>query len=467
MPADLTEAVRSNARYLRNVRPVDPEEICEYVEGRPHPAVVRRTLREEAFDLGLREREDGAFVPVEPGPVVPDFDGVDRLPGRYERALTDALAERYGPSWYEGDSGRRVRETVGQLKSDYYRQHPVEYDADVALAYAVYHLADYYATTQYVLHELGRDGLLPRRLRVLDVGAGVGAPALGLHDYLDGEEAVVEYHAVEPSDAADVLETLLGETGRDFHATVHRERAEAFSPDGAFDLVVFSNVLSELDDPTAVVESYLDALAEDGTLAAVAPADRNTATNLREVERRVVRDGAATVYAPAVWLWPGDHPTDEGWSFDARPDLAVPAFQERLAAGAENPPAFRNTSVKFSYSLLRVDGRRRVERALDRSEAAKLGAADAVVTDRVDLTVAKLSRDLSDGEGANPVFKISDGSESVSCYAVLVNETELNATLRRAGYGALLRVENALVLWNDDEGSYNAVVDEETVVDPA
>jgi hypothetical protein len=29
----------------------------------------------------------------------------------------------------------------------------------------------------------------------------------------------------------------------------------------------------------------------------------------------------------------------------------------------------------------------------------------------------------------------------------------------------LLRFENVLVLWNDDEGAYNLVVDGETVVD--
>ena len=38
------EAVRANAKYLREVRPIDPEEIHEYVEGTPHPAVVRETL---------------------------------------------------------------------------------------------------------------------------------------------------------------------------------------------------------------------------------------------------------------------------------------------------------------------------------------------------------------------------------------------------------------------------------------
>mgnify|MGYP005859751831 CR=1 FL=1 len=47
------EAVRSNANYLREVRPIDPDEICEYIEDQPHPAVDNQTLREEAFCLDL------------------------------------------------------------------------------------------------------------------------------------------------------------------------------------------------------------------------------------------------------------------------------------------------------------------------------------------------------------------------------------------------------------------------------
>ena len=41
----------------------------------------------------------------------------------------------------------------------------------------------------------------------------------------------------------------------------------------------------------------------------------------------------------------------------------------------------------------------------------------------------------------------------------------LNSDLREADYGAVLFVENGLVLWNDDEAAYNVVVDDETVVD--
>jgi len=473
MNADQREAVRENAKYLRNVRPLDPDEISEYVTGQPHPAAVRQVLRESAVELGLVERADGRFEPVADGPLDVAFDGVAAFPDSCGRVLDERLVERYGPDWPAGESGARIRERVRTVKAAYLRGDPVEYDAETALCYALYHLPDYYAAVQYVLAELVDAGLLDRDLRVLDVGAGVGGPALGLADFLP-ENALVGYHAVEPSEAADVLDRLLSETGRNVRATVHRTTAEAFDPrrdvewfdaDERFDLVVFANVLSELDDPAGVVEAYADALAEDGTIVGLAPADRNTALGLRAVERTVADEGPLTVYAPTVRLWPGYAPTDECWSFDARPDLAVPAFQERLAAAADgDPEEFVNVDVQYAYSLLRRDGRRRYDVDLDASQVARFADADTHVTERVDCYAAKLSHDLSDG--GNPLYRVADGSQRTAHFAVLTRETALNDVLGQADYGDLLRFENVLVLWNDDERAYNLVVDDETIVDP-
>jgi len=456
------EAVRSNAKYLRQVRPVDPDEISEYVEGRPHPAAVRRVLREEAYDLGLYERDDGAFGPVADAPV-PDPDWRPAtFPDRYANALEDLLVERYGVNWHRDESGDRLREVIRRLKADYYHQNPVEYDEEVALGYAVYHLPDYYATVGYVLDDLVEASRLPRRLRVLDIGAGVGGPALGLHDYLP-EDAVVDYHAVEPSAAAEVLDSLLDETRRNFRATIHRERVEDFDFDGPYDLVVCANVLSELDDPTTVARRAFDALADDGTLAALAPADLETSTGLRRIERALATDRDATVYAPTLRLWPGMEPSDRGWSFDERPRIDAPHFQRRLDDAGGEPNTFRNETVKFSYALLRTDGRRRADVRADPSRHARMAGMEAHVTDRIDLLTVKLSRNLSDG--GNPLYKIGDGSEQIEHYAVLTRESGLNRALCDADYGAVLQFENALALWNDDEGAYNLVVDDEAVVD--
>ncbi|WP_436932737.1 small ribosomal subunit Rsm22 family protein [Halosimplex halobium] len=492
MNDDQREQVRSNAKYLRQVRPVDPEEIYEYVDGQPHPAAVAQVLRESAVDLGLVEREDGTFEPVEEEPLSVSFHGVETFPVEYGRTLEDRLVAEYGPGWPDGDSGDRLRERIRSFKDDYYNQRAVEYDGETALAYALYHLPDYYAVAQYVLADLAREGPLPKRLRVLDVGAGVGGPALGLHDLVP-EDALVDYHAVEPSDAADVLADLLDETGRNFHHTVHRETAEAFEPgavagvtdpdrsgdgdsddgDTGFDVILFSNVLSELDDPEAVVRRYADALAEDGTIVGLAPADRNTAIGLREVERAVADRGPLTIYGPDVRLWPGETPEDDCWSFEVEPDIEVPVFQRRLdggdpgEVGLDGPERrdgeFENADVQYAYTYLRTDGRRRVDFTPDDSRVARLADTDDLITERANVYFAKLSRDLSDD--GYPLFRVSDGSQEVDHFAVLTDESTLNRDLLTAEYGDVLAVENALVLWNDDEDAVNLVIDGEAVVD--
>ncbi|WP_276261619.1 small ribosomal subunit Rsm22 family protein [Haloglomus litoreum] len=497
--------LRDTARYLRSVRPIDPEEVFEYVEGQPHPAVVTQELRALAPDLGLVETDDRTFVPVS-GEPVPAWRarGVDErvtaLPDAHATRLEDLLVERYGAGWPDGESGDRLRRRLREVKEHYLHGGAVEYDDETALAYAVYHLPGYYASVQYVLDDLAKADLLGHHLRVLDVGAGVGGPALGLADYLP-DEALLDYHAVEPAAAADVLESLLGDLGRNVHPTVHRETAEAFDPaapldDAAvggddapagWDLILFSNVLSELEDPSGTARRYLDALAPDGSFLALAPADRNTALGLRGVERALADhsgEDAATVWAPTLRLWPDAAPADTCWSFDVRPDLEVPGFQRSLDRGERGPDAgeatadpaaaddrapgdgeFVNVDVQFSYSVLRRDGRQAIDFQPAHDRFARLADSEAHVTDRVNVAAVKLSHDLTESPDANPLFRIGDGSQTTDHFAVLVDEDSLNAPLREADYGDLLTFERVLVLWNDDERAYNLVVDEAVVVE--
>jgi SAM-dependent methyltransferase len=473
------EEIIHSARYLRNVRPVDPEEIYEYVSTMPHPAVVRQTLREAAFDLGLRETSEGTFVPVEEGPCKVSFGGVDELPEEHAYRLEELLVEAYGPGWADGPAGDLLRSRLRGTKEAYLGGREVTYDEDTALAYAIYHLPDYYAAVQYPLADLAADDLLPRRLRVLELGAGVGGPALGVHDLL-GDESLVEYHAVEPSAAADVFDRLLGDARPGFRTVLHRETAEAFDPesvlsdgeetagddsDPGFDLILCANVLSELADPMAVARRYADTLAPDGTMLLLAPADRNTATGLREVERALADDGPLSVYAPGLRLWPGRRPTDHCWSFDMKSDLGVPGFQRELDRPAGGEGEFVNVDVQYAHATLRRDGATPFDIRPSRSRHAPLADSENHVTGRVDLLAQKLSHDLSDG--GNPLFLLGDGSQAEDHYAVLTRRSMLNDALVHADYAAPLLFENVLVLWNDDEGSYNLVVDDETIVNRA
>jgi SAM-dependent methyltransferase len=473
MNADQREQVLSNAKYLRNVRPVDPEEICEYVGDQPHPAAVRQVLREEALSLSMIEQDDGTFVPAPEEPLAVDFDGVDSFPETYAHVLEDRLVGEYGPGWPDGASGDRLRARIRDLKDSYLHRRAVTYDEQTALCYGLYHLPAYYAAVQYVLAQIVADGLVPSQVRILDVGAGVGGPALGIHDVLP-EDALVRYDALEPSDNADLLEAMLEETGRNFYASVHRETAEDFDPDGPYDIVLFANVLNELSDPAAVVSRYADALADSGTILALEPADRNTATGLRAIERRVEREAGLCVYAPTVRLWPGQTPASESWSFVRRSDLDVPHFQRRLDEGerGDSAPAsegdpgdaeFVNVDVQYAYGIWRPDDRSPIQYRPDPQKTARMADAEEYVTDRVNLAGIKLSGNLA--EEGHPLYLLGDGSQRTDHFAVHTEESTLNATLGGADYGDPLRLENALVLWNDDEGAYNVVVDGQTVVD--
>lgn len=461
MNDDQRTQVRDTARYLHNVRPIDPEELYEYVEGQPHPAAVRQVLREQAFDLELIERDE-VFVPVPDEPVDVPFEGV-HIPTEHTERLESLLCDQFGSDWPTGESGERLREMIVQIKDDYLHQRSVEYDRETALAYAIYHLFDNYAVTQHALAELVRGNLVGHRLRVLDVGAGVGGPALGLLDFL--EPCLIEYHAVEPSEAASVFDALV-EPGPNQSVTRHRSRVESFEPASEYDLILFANVLSELEDPVSTVDRCLDSLTTDGTCLLLAPADRNTATGLRAIERTLADELEYTVYAPTVRLWPSMTPESqaEGWSFDVESDISVPSVQRRLAGSVpdtEDPSAFINTDVQYAYSVLRRDDRRAITPPKS-SRFTPMADAEDHVSDRIDLAAIKLSHDLG---GDNPLFLVGDGSQQIDHYAVLVRESGLNDALLRAPYGALLAFENALVLWNDDEAAYNLVVDGETVVD--
>ena len=474
MSDDQRQQIVDNAKYLQNVRPIDPEEICEYVEGHPHPAVVQQTLREEAPSLSLLERDDGTFVPAPDGTAEVTLETVETFPEEYGLVLEDMLVAEYGPGWPDGESGDRLRARIRDVKDSYLRRDTVEYDDQTALCYALYHLPAYYATAQYVLADLIADGLIPASPTILDVGAGVGGPALGIHD-LFSEDALVTYDAVEPSAATTVLERFLEETGRNFHASVHQTTAESFEPDRTYDVVLFSNVLNELEAPASVVERYADALAGDGSIVALEPADRNTAIGLRDIERTVEREAGLTVYEPTVRLWPGETPTSECWSFTTRPDLSVSACQRRLDEGERSSPIeakerahgdgeFVNVDVQYAYGVWRHADETRIGYRPDGNRVAKMADADSYVTDRVNLAAIKLSGNLADDD-ANPLYLLGDGSQQEDHFAVHTGVSALNESLTRAGYGEALRFENALVLWNDDEGAYNVVVDEETVVD--
>ncbi len=137
-------------------------------------------------------------------------------------------------------------------------------------------------------------------------------------------------------------------------------------PSGPYDLIILANCLNELYRShrdshaarVAFVRHFLGTLSDRGTFMVLEPALRPIARQLLRVRDDLLRGGACTVYSPC--LHDRDCPAlvkDDDWCHEERswtpPDWIV-AVDEQLG--------FIKDALKFSYLLLRKDGRTIVPR---------------------------------------------------------------------------------------------------------
>jgi ribosomal protein RSM22 (predicted rRNA methylase) len=229
-----------------------------------------------------------------------------------------------------------------------------------------------------------------RPLRVLDVGAGLGAMTWGLGRALEAAGARGAIDALwmdEDAQALDVAQEIAKRRARGFGGAPQDARADArvsvtprtlaasLPASGAlrpakaggardrFDVVLVGQVLSEHGrdegDRVARHVELLTALAKDslapgGSLVVVEPALRDRTRHLHAVrDALLARGGGLTVFAPCLHAerCPAlAHPGD--WCHE---DLAVdlPPWLIPVARGA----GLRWEGLTFSYLVLRTDGR--------------------------------------------------------------------------------------------------------------
>ena len=211
--------------------------------------------------------------------------------------------------------------------------------------------------------ELIERGLLPdRALRVVDLGAGVGAMSLGLLasapeqklviDAVDRDRAALELFAataaVLPATWGSRLELacLPGDVAR-------------WQPEGKYDLALLGSVVNELDAATtrALVGRVLAHLADDGAAIIIEPALRETSRALHQLRDWLLDNEMASVFAPCVRRatpCPALADADD-WCHEDRP-TSLPRQAARLA----NATGLRQHGAKFAYLVLRRDGRGRL-----------------------------------------------------------------------------------------------------------
>jgi len=260
---------------------------------------------------------------------------------------------------------------------------PLHYldDPTHAFAYRSYFLPVNLSKVQVLLDELPDDGNMvtaDHSMAVLDLGCGPGTGALALLDWLwHRSPKLAESVSVL---AVDTSRTPLRDTRRLWDAYCREvgisseglrcvegnlehplkgDLGKQVVRDGPYDLMIMANCLNELFPASApaeraeVIAQLLPFLAPHGTIMIVEPALRETARALHHMRNYLLKRGLCTVYSPC--LHEGgcpalDHPDD--WCHEERPWETPPAI-----AAIDRDVGFIKDALKFSYLLLRTDGR--------------------------------------------------------------------------------------------------------------
>jgi ribosomal protein RSM22 (predicted rRNA methylase) len=258
-------------------------------------------------------------------------------------------------------------------------------------AYSAYYVPVNLAKVQSLLAELPPWPINPSSAggpyRILDVGSGPGTAVLAVLDWVArsamGPMRPLECVAIDRSpmalsDCARLWEAYVslapipGAELRTVCENVERtspwKRWDRYSGE-PFDLIVLANTLGELftsaRDPlasrVALVGSLLDLLAPAGTLMIVEPALRDTSRALHCLRDRLLENKVCTVYSPCLH----EHhcpalANAKDWCHEERP-WEPPA----VVSAIDRAVGLIKDALKFSYLLLRKDGRTIVRRGTD------------------------------------------------------------------------------------------------------
>jgi ribosomal protein RSM22 (predicted rRNA methylase) len=290
----------------------------------------------------------------------------------------------------------RLSEAIQELSQLFTRERgslPSKYldDARFAAAYLSYFLPVNASKVQVLLDELPLDLDLAAKTEevfsVLDLGSGPGTAGLAVLDWMVQQKAedinlcvvsvdrsqstitdsvrLWETYCREAGVAQATLKTCVGDLEKTQRGRVWNAIGEA-SP---FDLIIIANCLNELfgdsADPVSrraeLVGELLPLLQPHGSIMIIEPALRQISRELHQVRDRLLHLKLCTVYSPCLHeqFCPAlVHPDD--WCHEERPWVPPAAIQ-----AIDREVGFIKDALKFSYLLLRKDGRTIVKRQPD------------------------------------------------------------------------------------------------------
>lgn len=411
------------------------------------------------------------------------FFAARAIPPALGQAIEQYITKKVGKGWDDPVILERLRKAIVAQKDDYWKpaeKRSLQYTkAYSVLGYLAYHFPVYFLQTEHLLAMLARDGLLKKSMTILDIGTGPGVVPLAIADFwsrLEGAKADV--YSVERSE--EHIEAFLylrdhfvpkgGKVSVKPPVKADITASDPVKIPEQLDLVVFSNVLNELNDKSPeqradLVMHYAERLAPDGTILIVEPAEEAVSTQLRVLSLALKKRGL-TVHSPCSYIWGTNCTPDRCWSFVTAPCIRPTRIMETLARCDES---FRyvNTDIKYSYVLLRKDRKTKENyRVPAGSRVLRVSQIHRHVDKRINLIAAKMSENL--GDAKNLMFRLCDGTAETPVYAIVpsFHITPENEAIVSAPYGEILELQGVLVHHNPKHNAYNVLVSRNTRVDP-
>lgn len=287
----------------------------------------------------------------------------------------------------EGITPRKLAEAVSELSRLFTKDRSRlsrSYLDDTALraAYLQYFMPVNLAKIQVLLNEMPTPEPV-KCFSVLDLGSGPGTGALAILDWwqqrglthalsvtaVDGSTVALEQAGQlwdRYCQATGVGEVSLQAYAEDLErgAWVHKVRQK-----GPFNLIIIANCLNEIyaeaqdsiERRAGLVEETLSLLAPNGTMMIVEPALRETSRGLHHVRDRLLQEKRCSIYSPCLHeqSCPALAKPDD-WCHEERAWEPPGIIQE-----IDQQVGFIKDALKFSYLLLRKDGKTIVERRPD------------------------------------------------------------------------------------------------------
>jgi SAM-dependent methyltransferase len=402
------------------------------------------------------------------------------LPPCIEDAIERYISNKVGKDTFDPVILNRIRHAVVSQKDSYWKRqgrHITYRKGYSVFGYLAYHFPVYFTQTKHLIDMLIRDGLLGKEARILDIGTGPGVVPLAIADRFsagEGFRAVISSleQSEEHIEAFSYISKCCFPAGGPVRVlpAARGDLMEVGQENlpGEVDLLVFSNVLNELESLTPekradIVMRFAGNLAHGGSILIVEPAEELTSTGLRAVSLALKKWGL-TIHSPCTFVWGTNCTPDRCWSFVTAPSIQ-PTRLMRALAECDEPYRYINTDIKYSYVVLRKDKRTREQWSLPEGHLAiRLSQIRRYNGRSVTVIAARMSENL--GDNRTMIFRICDGSAMGPVYALLPlhHLAPSNRDLIDAPYGAVLELRGVMVRYNSEYDSYNLLVRRETAI---